>query len=230
MIHKGWHQRGYLPHLDVPGLIQALTFRLHDSVPSDLIAAWKEELQWTEDRAAMDAGLWEEQRNELRRRIAKFEDAGHGACHLREPEMARLTEDALQYFDGQRYSLQAWCVMPNHVHVLIRTTEDWPVGHVIQSWKRHTAREANRLLKTSGAFWAEDYYDRYIRDEDHYLRAVHYIHQNPVKSRLCAAAEDWQWSSARRSAELQSSPSDQENKQNELARGDWRTVGWRRGE
>jgi putative DNA methylase len=58
---------------------------------------------------------------ELRRRIEEYLDAGHGACWLRRPEIAALVEGALRYFDGQRYRLLAWCVMPNHVHTLIRS-------------------------------------------------------------------------------------------------------------
>ena len=99
--------------------------------------------------------------------------------------------------------------MPNHVHTFIRTREGWPVGHVVQSWKRHTAREANRLLGGDGAFWALDYYDRFIRDEPHYWRALDYIHHNPVKAGLCASVLDWEWSSARAwNAKLHFAPPD----------------------
>ena len=75
--------------------------------------------------------------------------------------------------------------------------QGWPVGRVVQSWKRYSARDANRILNTSGVtFWASDYHDRFIRDEAHYWRAVHYIHENPVKAGLCGTAVDWKWSSA----------------------------------
>lgn len=204
--HKGWHARGYLPHCDVPGLIQGITFRLHDSVPASVIAAWKEELGWIKEREPGGEDQFEEQRQELHRRLAIYEDAGHGECHLRKPEIAAIVAGALSFFDGERYSLQAWCLMPNHVHVLIRTHPGWPVGGVVHSWKRHTSRQANLLLGGSGTFWAPDYYDRFIRDEDHYWQAVRYIHWNPVKAKLCAAPEDWEWSS-HRSTDLKSAPS-----------------------
>ena len=75
--------------------------------------------------------------------------------------------------------------------------------------KRHTAREANRLLGESGAFWALDYYDRFIRDEAHFARALDYIHRNPVAAGLCEAASDWEWSSAREwTAKLHFAPPD----------------------
>lgn len=194
---RGWHNRGYLPHCDQPGLFQGITFRLHDAVPLSVIAAWKEELRWIERREEAGDETWEWQRRELHRRLAVYEDAGHGACHLRRAVMARLVEGALRHFDGERYVFIAWCIMPNHVHTFIRTRNGWPVGHLVQSWKRHTSREANQLLGEAGAFWALDYYDRFIRDEAHYWRALDYIHFNPVKAGLCESALDWEWSSAR---------------------------------
>jgi putative transposase len=194
---KGWHQRGYLPHCDKPGLFQGITFRLYDSVPASVIAAWKRELKVLLNPRNEARVEYEKQRKELHRRLAEYEDAGHGACHLRREDIAAIVEAALHHFDATRYDLIAWCIMPNHVHTLIRTYEDWPVGHAVQSWKRHTARAANQLLGGDGTFWARDYYDRYLRDEPHYWRAVDYIHHNPVKAGLCATPTDWSWSSAR---------------------------------
>ena len=181
--HRGWHSRGYLPHFDAEGLVQSVAFRLADSVPQDLLRRWRAELRGA-DRAA-----------ELRERIARYEDAGHGACHLRQPEIARLVQDALLHFDGDRYRLLAWCVMPNHVHVLIEQTPDHRLADVVQSWKSFTAKRANRMLGRDGPFWARDYFDRYIRDESHFEAARRYIHENPVRAGLCAAAADWPWSS-----------------------------------
>ena len=181
--HRGWHSRVYLPHFDAEGLVQSVAFRLADSVPRDLLRRWRAELRGA-DRAA-----------ELRERIARYEDAGHGACHLRQPEIARLVQDALLHFDGDRYRLLAWCVMPNHVHVLIEQTPDHRLADVVQSWKSFTAKRANRMLGRDGPFWAQDYFDRYIRDESHFEAARRYIHENPVRAGLCAAAADWPWSS-----------------------------------
>ena len=189
---KGWHSRDYLPHLDRPGLIQSLTFRLGDSVPAPLIEAWKHELNWHERHAADSPEACE-----LRRKIAAYEDAGHGACWLREPHFARLVQEALWFFDGERYRLLAWCVMPNHVHVLVETVAGHSPGSLVRSWKRHITRQINiALARTGESFWAPDYYDRYIRDAAHYGSVVRYIEQNPVKAKLVSAACDWLWSSA----------------------------------
>lgn len=188
---KGWYSRGYLPHLDQPGLYQSINFRLHDAVPASVIEQWKEELQWREHLPGDDPMVVK-----LRQRIIQYEDAGHGACWLRDPRVAALVQQALLYFDGQRYQLMAWCVMPNHVHVLIETWAGYPLDKVLHAWKSFTAQEANKLLHRSGAFWSREYYDRFMRDERHFAQTVAYIEQNPVKAGLVKAAEDWPYSSA----------------------------------
>ena len=185
--HLGWYSRDYLPHWDRPGLIQTITFRLGDALPSEVLARWRLELA-REREAVRDL--------ETRRRIEAWLDAGHGTCHLRDARIAALVETALRHFDGERYRLLAWVVMPNHVHILIETREGHPLAKVVQSWKRWTARQANTLLGTSGVFWQREYHDRYIRDGEHLGRVTSYIEENPVKVGLCARAEDWRWGSA----------------------------------
>jgi len=119
---------------------------------------------------------------------------------LRDPAIASIVQDALQHFDGERYRLIAWATMPNHVHVMIEQIAGYPLGDVVHSWKSFTAKAANRRLRRTGAFWERDYFDRYIRDQAHLDATMHYIHENPVKAGLVARAEQWQWSSALRSA------------------------------
>lgn len=188
---REWRSRGYLPHFDRPGVIQTITFRLADAVPESVIEKWKQELRWVEGLPATD-----NRAVELRKRIDKYEDAGHGACWLRDERIAKLVEDALLHFDGQRYRLIAWCIMPNHVHAMIETFERWGLDSILHSWKSFTAHRANELLGRSGEFWMREYFDRFIRDEQHYQNAVAYIENNPVKARLVAEADEWRWSSA----------------------------------
>ena len=108
-------------------------------------------------------------------------------------------------FDGSRYRLLAWCVMPNHVHVLIEPVETLP--KIVQSWKSYTGRWALAhnaelgLGVPGGRFWMRDYWDRYIRDQRHLDAVVAYIHRNPVIAGLCDRPEEWMWSSAARNAE-----------------------------
>jgi putative DNA methylase len=71
---------------------------------------------------------------------------------------------------------------------------DEPLANIIHSWKSYTAHEANKLLGRKGAFWMPDYFDRYIRDKEHFIATVEYILQNPVKAGLVDTAENWSWS------------------------------------
>ena len=189
--HRGWHSRGYHPHFDRPGLVQSVTFRLHDSVPESLLQRWRDELGIAAGVAADD-----ERMAKLRRLLDQYEDAGHGACHLRSPEIAELVESALLHFDGERYRLLEWCIMPNHVHALVEIWEGHPLDKVVHAWKSFTAKEANRRLQRDGPFWMADYYDRFIRDEKHLETVRRYIRENPVKAGLCDSSESWPWSSA----------------------------------
>ena len=189
--HKQWYSRGYLPHLDQPGLVQFITFRLYDSVPAHVVESWRNELQCTSSLPATDPRMVE-----LRKRIAEFEDAGHGACYLRDERIARLVQDALLQFDGERYRLIEWVIMPNHVHVLVEVLSGHRLSDVVHSWKSFTAKEANRILGRSGEFWMTDYFDRFIRDEKHLAAVREYIRNNPVKAGLVEKPEDWKWSSA----------------------------------
>ena len=189
-FHKGWHSRGYLPHLDSAEVQQAITFRLADALPKQVIEKWKRELGMggpqEDDRAEC----------ELRQRIARYEDAGHGSCVLRDPTSVTIMQDALLHFDGLRYRLLEWCVMPNHVHVLVHCPMGTRLGEMVKSWKIHSARRINQRLGREGGLWALDYHDRYIRDLDHLANARAYIRRNPVKAGLCRKPEDWPWSSA----------------------------------
>jgi REP element-mobilizing transposase RayT len=178
MIHKGWHSRNYLPHFDSQDVVQFVTFRLADSLP-----------------AAAVARLQQSDRSEsLRHEIL---DHGWGACWLRSESIARLVEDSFFAFDGTRYRLHAWTIMPNHVHVLFSLLPDHPLGSIVGSWKRFTARKANELIGRSGEFWQTEYWDRFIRNADHFGTIEEYIDQNPVKAGLVADPRLWPYGSAR---------------------------------
>ena len=194
MSHKGWHRRGYIPHCDYGGLLQAVTFRLADSLPSAVVASWRRALE--HDLASPDPVVKQAAEAVLRRKIADYEDAGHGSCLLRHPSHAAIVQRSLMLHHGIRYRLIEWCVMPNLVHVLFRPCDGFPLGKILQSWKGRSAMEINRLVGREGPLWTRDYHDRLIRDEDHFWNARSYIRQNPVKAKLCAKPEDWQFSSA----------------------------------
>ena len=137
-----------------------------------------------------------------RQKIEQYLDAGHGCCILKKPEIAQIIIDNWQFFDGQRYDLIAYVVMPNHVHVLIKSHDKWPLRKVLHSWKSYTAKEIKEILLKTGeppvlpeSIWQADYWDRFIRNDNHFLRTIDYIHDNPVKAGLCQSTQDWHASS-----------------------------------
>ncbi len=195
----GWHSRGYLPHFESPDVTQHVTFHLADSLPQTVLLQLESELKFLpiEKRAT-----------ERRKQIDAWIDAGHGSCILRNPAIADMVQASLLTFDSQRYRLLAWVVMPNHVHVLFQPISGWTVAKIVAAWKKFTARKIrdhqranppgtpiSRLAATTPV-WHREYWDRYIRDETHFQRAIEYIHLNPVKANLVAAPEEWPWSSA----------------------------------
>ena len=165
-----------------------MTIRLADSVPTGLTERWEDELRTLPQ---------EKRQIQLIRMLEKYLDTGYGAKHLGKPEIAKLVEDSLAFWDGEKYNLHAWVVMPNHVHILVQPFEGVHLFELLQSWKKYTSRQANKILGRQGRFWFREFYDRYMRDEIHYRRTVHYIDMNPVKAGLCREPADWAFSSAR---------------------------------
>jgi putative DNA methylase len=183
----GWHSRGYLPHFDGRAIPQSITLHLADSIPAKVVHRWQGELSELDDQL---------KRITLQARIDKYLDQGYGGCFLKDFRVAKLAQDSLLKSDGDRYRLFAWVVMPNHTHSLLTRSEEWELKQLMHSHKSFTAHGANKILQRSGQFWMEEYYDRYIRNAEHFRKAVSYIENNPVKARLCARPEDWPFSSA----------------------------------
>jgi REP element-mobilizing transposase RayT len=184
---RGWYRRGYLPHLEVVGRATGITFRLADSLPRKVVERWRREMEQMPEK---------EMAVELARKVAAYEDAGRGCCCLLRPACAALVEETLLCFSGERYQLLEWCVMPNHVHVLVQLGRGQSFETVVRSWKNFTARRINELEGRRGRLWAPDFFDRMIRDESHLARARRYVRMNPVKAALCETSDQWRWSSA----------------------------------
>jgi REP element-mobilizing transposase RayT len=179
--HRGWHERGYLPHFDGGAVAQMITFRLADSLPREVC----------ERIAAISANL-----PDRYLRLEKLIDQGRGCCMLGDPGNANVVRDALAHFDGERYQLLAWVIMPNHVHVLIEQGTGYPLENLVHSWKSFTSKAIGKRNGQIGKLWAIDYFDRYIRNDEHYRNAVFYIENNPVKAKLATKPEEWEFSSA----------------------------------
>ena len=108
---------------------------------------------------------------------------------MHDPRVAETVANALQQFHGQRYRLLAWCVMPNHVHVVFS-----PLGHhqlqaILHTWKSFSAKEANSLLGRTGHFWQREYFDHLVRSQSSLAKIINYVKHNPEKAGL----KDWRW-------------------------------------
>ncbi len=199
---QGTHSRGYLPHVKVPGACYFVTFRLTDSLPQEVLARFLHDAEAAAQAANCEAkasGLPETAKpgDFLSNRVESYLDADHGACWLRRPEIADLIADALRFFDGQRYHLSAWVVMPNHVHAVLRPIPGFTLSSILHSWKSYTAKAANRLLgRTEADFWQRESFDHWCRDDSEVKHWATYTEGNPVAARLCERPEDWRWSSA----------------------------------
>lgn len=179
----GWHERGYLPHCDKPGLVQFVTLRLADSLPASRHGEWEHLLKLEDGR-------------ERREQLESYLDRGVGECWLHVPQVAESVEAVMLAHHGRSHELVAWCIMPNHVHTLIYVW-DWPLARMLQAWKSISAIKANRILKRTGSFWQREYWDTFMQNEEQERKAIRYVENNPVKAGLCRVPEEWRFSSAR---------------------------------
>ncbi len=175
------HSRGRLPHWRVDDAVYFITFRLRDSIPRSVVARLFEErkrmlrnCRTAVDRARLDAAF-----------AVKFDaelDQGHGRCLVR--EHAKLVADTITHFDGARYELHAWCVMPNHVHVLLHVLRGDDLPKIVHSWKSYTSHRI-----AAGEIWQREYFDRVVRSPEELNDTRAYIHANPSKAGLV----NWPW-------------------------------------
>lgn len=154
-------------------------------MPQDVLKRWRSDLESNEITDA-----------DFRRRVETYLDQNYGSGVLRKTAIAALVQETLLKWDGERYRLIAWVIMPNHVHILIQNLEGHSISDIMHSIKSFTAHEANRILGRKGRFWSKEYFDRYIRNAKHFHATLRYIEQNPVKARLCRNPKDWEFGSA----------------------------------
>lgn len=178
---KGWYKRRSLPHYDSDEVYQFITFRLHDSVPLEEIDYWHHELS-IEAQTSVNKDSYRYLK--IEENIFKYEDKGYGECYLKNLAVYNIVKETFLKFDKTRYELIEWIIMPNHVHVLIRPFEGQSLSKIIHSWKSYTALKANQILNRKGKFWMADYYDRYIRNEQHFFNVIRYIQNNDKEKGL----------------------------------------------
>jgi hypothetical protein len=178
--------RRRLPHWRQTGVAYFITFRLADSVPQPLLHQWRDEraiwLRWHPPPWRAD-----EQREYEERfigRIQEWLDAGMGACHMRRPDVRAEVELCLLRFHATRYVVDAFVLMPNHVHAVIAPGEGHDLSKILQGIKGVSANACNKLFGRKSAFWMDESYDHIIRDAEELAAFRHYIAANPEKAGL----------------------------------------------
>ena len=184
----------YLSHWTREGSVYSITFHLAESLPKSVLQAWefeRRDIIMTAERMKRSLTPQEDRRLEklFSERVETYLDAGAGECWMRKDDIAAVVADAIQYFDFQRYCLFAWCVMPNHVHVVAQPLAGFELPDIVHPWKSYSAKEANRLIGRTGQFWQAEPYDHLIRNEKDFYHQVEYVLSNPVRAGL----KDWKW-------------------------------------
>lgn len=203
--------RRRLPHIQPPAATLFVTFRLVNTIPVAVLRKLADEAEYhrqTIDRLAdsglREAALYDEHKRAFGRIDAILDHGQSGERWLGDSRIADLVVEAMHALDGQRYTLEAHCVMPNHVHLVMTplAAENGyhALARIMYCIKRPTAIAANRLLGRQGPFWQSESYDHVVRNPDELRRIVAYVLLNPVKAGLVDTANRWLWSYSRSGA------------------------------
>jgi putative transposase len=198
--------RRHLPHIQPPGATLFITFRLAGSIPTEVLQQLRAGADQVEAILACIPDPQERAERaylEQRRLFGKWDTAldmaQSGPFWLRDSRIADLVAESLHHRDGRVYDLVAYCILPNHVHMVYTPLpkEDGTyhaMSAIMHSLKLYTARESNLLLGREGQFWQHENYDHFVRDEAELRRIIRYVLNNPVKAGLVECWEDWKWS------------------------------------
>jgi len=178
------HRR--LPHWQQEGATYFVTFRLADSLPKTFEQElYRERDEWLkQNRHTLTPERAQEMNQCFCEKLEAELDRGGGACVLREEAVAGIVEGALNHFDGQRYWLGSYVVMPNHVHVLVRPLKEHKLSGILHSWKSFTTHEVRKMRGKTGTLWQDESFDHIVRNEHELEKYARYIEENPGKARL----------------------------------------------
>jgi REP element-mobilizing transposase RayT len=190
MFETHFYRRN-LPHIYIPERTYFITFRLKDSLPYKKIY----ELRSSADFKSVPKNKTEKYEKD-KKFFAKYDEllnkGNYGKCYLKNGKIAEIVVSTINYLKEKDYNLIAYCIMPNHVHLVLNLKQNSrSVDKIMQSIKRYSAREINRLLKRSGSLWQAESYDHVVRDEDELYRIIEYVLNNPVKAGLVKDWKDW---------------------------------------
>lgn len=178
--------RRHMPHWQLDEGLYFVTWRLADSLPQALLRQWTEERRlWLQKHPKpWDRTTREEYRRAFPRRMDDWLDAGFGSCVLRDPKCAAITARIMRKFDGERYDIASFVIMPNHVHALFQLRGTTKFRPLLKAWKGASAREINKQTGRRGTLWQQESRDTSIRNPDHLVRSYAYILDNPEKAGL----------------------------------------------
>jgi REP element-mobilizing transposase RayT len=173
--------RRNLPHRRQAGVTYFVTFHLADSLPTKKLTALAEERKlWLSfNPPPLSKFQIAEYDRNFSKRVDQWLDAGYGSCVLARPEILRLVESVLNFFDGRRYALGEYVVMPNHVHALVRPLDDYSLERILHSWKSFSANQINKKLGSHGRVWHPESFDHIVRNAAQLERFEEYIRDNP---------------------------------------------------
>jgi len=187
----------FRPHWSQAGAIVFITFRTADSIPQDVLDRWEREKHvwmgrhdcpidrhWSKVLPTLDPLLQDQFKIEFNRCREDFLDTGHGACVLRKPEFAKIVADTLLHFDGERYRMGDFIVMPNHAHLLASFPSEEALVAQCDSWLHYSAWKINLALKQKGKFWQQEPFDHLVRSPGQYEYLRRYIRDNGAKAQL----------------------------------------------
>jgi REP element-mobilizing transposase RayT len=174
---------GNLPHWRQDGTTYFVTFRTADSLPKEKLIQWQSErAEWL--RAHPEPHTDADRHAYYQRFPERFQhwlDQDYGACVLARPELKQIVESALRHFDGERYRLGEFVVMPNHVHALVTPLNEHNLSDILHSWKSYTSSQINKQVGQSGSFWQKESFDHMVRSPASLEKFAEYIRENPRK-------------------------------------------------
>ena len=196
------YYRRYLPHIQPPEGTFFVTTHLDGSLPKEALLRIKAEHETAIRRIKDSKEKFETKQeqliNEHKKYFGKYDklldDASVGPKWLAEPEVAKVVADSLHFYDNSKYTLICYCIMPNHIHLIIKLLHPkLQLFKVLQSVKQWSARKSNELLDRNGQFWQHESYDHLVRDDQELLRITNYVLLNPTKVGLVKNWEEWKF-------------------------------------
>ena len=210
--------RRHLPHWFVPNAVHFVTYRLAGTIPLSMLQSWRSQRdREMKKRPGGDLGSKQAREQNHKRFFARYDqylDTHRQIAHLQDPAVAAMIRGNLYHHDASKYRTICYCIMPNHVHVLLEPMEvrdaqvdseyvpderadgQSPLASVLHSLKSFTANRANSILGLSGQFWQHESYDHWVRDDEELAGIIEYIVQNPVKAGLVSVPHEWYFCSA----------------------------------